>query len=244
MNGPTRRGVLAGALALAAAPARPDFFDGQTVVSHGAERVLTDIVAPSPAPLRGGAEPGADIALAALRAFLADHHPLPGARSPLDRWGRAMGPALYMKAGGAQTVLQTALLEAGAARVSPQSDDDALVDAYFAAEASARAALRGIWALSAYSIRDALDQRRAFGFQIYRGAVRATGESRGRVFFNFGEDFRTDLTATVTRGAFRRWRGDDPLASYDGRSVEVRGLVDWINGPSIELHNQRQLRLL
>jgi endonuclease YncB( thermonuclease family) len=244
MTGLTRRSMLAGAAALAAAPARPDFFDGQTVVAGGAERVLTDIVAPSSSPLHGRSEPGADISLRALQELLVAHAPLPGARSPLDRWGRAMGPALFVGADGRQLSLQIALLEAGAARVSPQSDDDALLDAYYAAEETARAARRGIWALATYAIRDVSDERGANGFQIYRGAIRSTDERRDRVYFNFGDDFRTDVTATVTKSAFRRWRRRDLFPSFAGMSVEVRGLVEWINGPSILLRHERQLRFL
>lgn len=244
MTTPTRRSVLAGAAALAAAPGRPDFFDGQSVIAHGVERVLTDIVAPSPASLRGVFEPGADIALRALGEILAESKPLPGARSPRDRWGRASGPALIVRADGTQSSLQAALLEAGAARVSPQSDEDALLDGYFAAEEAARAAKRGIWSLRAYAVRDATVEDRAFGFQIYRGVIRSTGENKGRVYFNFGGDFRTDVTATVTRGAFRRWRHKNALQSYENRMAELRGLVDWINGPSVELLHERQLRFL
>lgn len=244
MTAPTRRGVLAGALALAAAPGRPDFFDGQTALVHGAERVLTDIVAPSPANLRGLAEPGAEVAQRALQGLLGGTHPLPGARDLPDRWGRLTGPALLVRADGTAFSLQAALLDAGAARVSPQSDDDTLLDAYFAAEDAARAAGRGLWALRAYGVRDATDEDRVYGFQIYRGAVRAAGENKGRVYFNFGDDFRTDLTATVTSGVFRRWKGKDGLQTCEGRTVELRGLVDWINGPSIELRHERQLRFL
>lgn len=238
----TRRSVLAAA-AVIAAPARPDFFDGQTVHVAGAEIVLTDIVAPSPARLVGGAEPGSGIARDALADILAASRPLAFAAPPRDRWGRLAGPARISRYDGSQSTLQAALLEAGAARVFPQTEDDAMLDAYFVAEDAARAAQKGIWALPSYAIRDALDEGRAFGFQIYRGAVRSAGENRGRIFFNFGENFRTDLTATLTKGAFRRWRRKDPIESYAGRSVELRGLVDWINGPSIELRHERQLRL-
>lgn len=244
MTAITRRSMLLGAAALGAASGRPDFFDGQTVTVDGVERVLTDIVAPSSARLRGGADPGADIALAALGDILAVCRPLPGARSRLDRWGRAMGPAFFVRTDGTRASLQSALLAAGAARVSPQSDDDALIDGYFQAEDEARASGRGIWALPAYAVRDARDQRRAFGFQIYRGAVRSTGENKGRIYFNFGDDFRRDVTATVTKGAFRRWRRKEPLAFYAGEMVELRGIVERINGPSIELLHERQLRFV
>lgn len=243
MTALTRRSVLAGVAAVAA-PRRPDFFDGQTIHVDGAEMVLTDIVAPSPATLSGGGEPGAEFAHAALQAFLATSRPLSFAEPPRDRWGRMAGPARFLRADGRETTAQAALLEAGAARVSPQTEDDAILDAYFAAEDAARAAGKGVWSLSAYAVRDAREQRRVFGFQIFRGAVRSAGENRGRVYFNFGEDFRTDLTATVTKGAFRRWRRKDPLASYAGGIVELRGFVNQINGPSIELRHERQMRAL
>ncbi len=239
----TRRFVLAGAAAVAA-PRLPDFFDGQTIHVNGAEMVLSDIIAPSPATLAGGAEPGAEFARAALQDFLAKSRPLSFNEPPRDRWGRMSGPARFMRADGEQTSAQAALLAAGAARVSPQTDDDVTLDGYFAAEDAARAAGKGIWAIPEYSVRDAREQRRVFGFQIFRGAVRSTDEHRGRVFFNFGEDFRIDLTATVTKGAFRRWRRRDLLASYVGKTVELRGVVDWINGPSIELRHERQMRLV
>ena len=243
MTALTRRSLLAAA-AVIAAPRRPDFFDGETIHLDGAELVLTDIVAPAPATPAGGGEPGAEIARAALQDFLATSRPLAFVEPPRDRWGRLSGPARFLRADGGQTTAQAALLEAGAARVSPQTEDAAIIDAYFAAEDAARAAKKGIWAIPAYAVRDAREQRRAFGFQIFRGEIRSTGENRGRVYFNFGDDFRTDLTATVTKGAFRRWRRKDPLATYFGKIVEVRGPVDWINGPSIELRHERQMRLL
>ncbi len=239
----TRRSVLAGA-AGAAAPRRPNFFDGQTIHVDGAEMVLTDIIAPSPATLTGGGEPGAEIAHRALAEFLAANRPLPFSTPPRDRWGRLAGPARFLRADGEQTTAQAALLEAGAARVSPQTEDDAILDGYFAAEDAARAARKGIWGIPAYAVRDTCEERRVFGFQIFRGAVRSTGENRGRVYFNFGDDFRTDLTATLSKGAFRRWRRSDPLASYAGMTVELRGIVAWINGPSVELRHERQMRLL
>jgi endonuclease YncB( thermonuclease family) len=244
MTALTRRSVFMGAAALLAAPFRPPFFDGQTISLDGADYVLTDIVAPSAAPLAGGAEPGAEFALAALEAIMAGRRTPAFSAPPRDRWGRGRGPLRLIGALGEETTMQRALLEAGAARVFPQTDDDALLDSYVAAEDAARAARRGLWALAAYALREARDERRVAGFQIYHGAVRSTGEHKGRVYFNFGEDFRADLTATAALGAFRRWRRKDELSAYAGRAVELRGIVHWINGPSIELRHERQLRLL
>ncbi len=65
-----------------------------------------------------------------------------------------------------------------------------------------------------------------YGFQIYRGAIKNAAGRYDGIFFNFGEDFRSDLTATLTRGAFRRWSGAPELESYIGKSVELRGFVE------------------
>ncbi|MFN0023026.1 MAG: thermonuclease family protein [Parvularculaceae bacterium] len=239
----SRRAVLAGGAAIVA-PARPDFFDGQTVLAGGREIVLTDILAPSSAALWGGAEPWSEMASEALRKIRASGTLVSERMNSLDRWGRAAGAAHWRHADGRETTLQEALLAEGAARVHPQSDDAAMLDRYFAAEDAARGARRGLWALDAYAIRNADDARAAFGFQIYHGKVRSASNRRGRIFFNFGEDFRTDLTATLTQGAFGRWRRKDLIETYAGLTIEVRGLVERINGPSIELAHERQLRLL
>lgn len=239
----SRRSLLAGAAALTA-PRRHDFFDGQTIHIDGAEIVLTDIVAPSPAAFAGRGEPGAEFTRAALQEFLRTSRKLSFTEPPRDRWGRLSGPAQFLRADGSRTTVQAALLEAGGARVSPQTNDHAILDTYFAAENAARALRNGIWSLPTYAVRDALEERRAFGFQIYRGAVQSTGETGGRIYFNFGENFRTDLTATVARGAFRRWQRNDPPSFYAGRIVELRGVVEWVNGPSIELRHERQLRVV
>lgn len=244
MTALSRRSLLAGAVAFVAAPARPQFFDGQTIFAADKEFVLTDIVAPSPTPLREGAEPGANFALEALQALLGGGKLTVLDEARRDRWGRFSGPQRYEAPNRSPLTLQEALLEVGAARVFPQSDDGDLLDRYFAAEDEARAGKRGLWAMPFYAILDSRDVKRVNGFQIYRGAVSSADESHGRVYFNFGDDFRSDLTATVAKGAFRRWRRKEDIETYSSRQVEIRGMVEAINGPSIELRHERQLRLI
>jgi len=240
--GVTRRFMIAGALSSAASPLRQDFFDGQTIHTANREIALTDILASSPNSLMGAAEPGAAIARKALDRLLGAGDVMLAPASSKDRWGRLSGALRFRLPEGGETTLQEALLHAGAVRVLPQSSDWSLLDRYFAAEDDARVHGRGIWALPEFSIRDVEDLRRYDGFQIYRGTVISAAERRGRIFFNFGDDFRTDVTGTVMKGVLRRWRAKAPLESYTGKSVEIRGFVDEINGPSIDLRHERQLR--
>lgn len=241
-----RRRFLIGAALTAASPAQllPAFADGRTISLDGREHALTDIIAPSAAPLVGGAEPASDYALAALSEIIARGAPVSTKNENEDRWGRLSGPLRWRTASGRETTLQEILLAQGAARVAPQSSDFAFLERCFRAEKAARDGGVGLWTNDAYQIRDAAKGDMASGFQIYRGAVRKAAEHQGRVYFNFGDDFRKDFTATVRKGSFRRWKTKLDLASVTGALVEIRGRVERINGPSIELLHEMQLRRL
>jgi endonuclease YncB( thermonuclease family) len=237
-----RRRFLIGA-AMIAASQRPPFSDGQSIFVDGREYVLTDIIAPSTTPLSGPPEPGADFAKAILNEALLRGSPTSDAAASTDRWGRIGGAVRWIVAAGRETTLQEILVAEGAARVAPQSDDYEFIDRCFAAEKIARAAQLGLWKYDHYRSRNANIPEIAYGFQIYAGEIRDAGDHGGRVYFNFGDDFRSDFTASVSRAAFRRWKSKlDPATAIGGRA-EVRGYVERINGPSIELLHERQLRL-
>ena len=226
-------------IAASAAPILP-FTDGQTIVNGDHEHMMTDILVPSARAMSGSVEPAAAYARAVLAEALVRGAPLPGAGAA-DRWGRATGPVAFLIAGRV-TTLQEILLAEGAARVAPQSNDFQFIDRCFAAERIARAAGLGLWADKAYRIRDAARAERSEGFQIYAGAISSASDRRSRVFFNFGDDYQTDFTASVASSAFRRWKRPVDLSSLAGTAAEIRGHVDWINGPSIDLMHELQIR--
>ncbi|MCB2098938.1 MAG: hypothetical protein KDE05_15010 [Parvularculaceae bacterium] len=239
-----RRRFLIGAAAIAAAP-RHDFIpfsDGQSVLLDGREYLLSDIVVPSSTLLSGASEPGAEFALAAFDEILR-RGTIAHAGEATDRWGRMTGALAWRLAGGRLTTIQELLLGMGAARVAPESDDMAFIDRCFAVEDAARSAMLGAWSSEAWRVRDATRAEWSTGFQIYDGVVKNAEERRGRVYVNFGDDYRKDFTATVTGARFRRWTNRIDVAALVGRKVEVRGLVERINGPSIELLHEKQLRL-
>lgn len=230
-----RRAFFSGALGVATIGAPQDpFFDGQSCTIDGRAHFLTEIIAPA------RFEPGGDFARAALYALLAQTRRLRPAQAE-DRWGRVVG-AVEIVVGARVTTLQEVLLAHGAARVYPQSDDFAFIERCYRAEGAGRAARLGLWSLAAYRARDAAKAEPGRGFQIYEGSIQSVAERGGRVFFNFGEDYRTDFTASATRGAFRRWRGAPAANIFAGARVEVRGYTDWLNGPSIDLRHEMQLR--
>ncbi len=238
-----RRRFLIGSTLLAAAPLR-SFADGQSITLGDHEYALTDIVAPSLTPLSGSPEPDADFARAILREAIARGGPIADLVSATDRWGRIKGAIRWKITGGRETTLQEILVAQGAARVAPQSEDFALIDRCFATEEIARESSLGLWARDVYRILDANKPDLADGFQIYEGEVQSAGEHGARVYFNFGGNYREDFTASASRAAFRRWKQKTDLVATVGKRAEVRGIVTQINGPSIELLHEKQLRIL
>lgn len=203
---------------------------------------LADVIAPDPASLRGWPEPYAKEARAMLAHLLAGQVRIEELAPP-DRWGRRI--ARVLDAGGVS--LQETLTEAGAVRVLPESADDAFIRRLLDREDEARAARRGLWRLSAYRIRNADDASDAVGgFHLVEGVILAAVKHGGRIYLNFGEDFRNDFTATAKSSAARRWRKDDliDLESLAGARVRTRGYVAWINGPSVEIAHPLQIERL
>ena len=102
----------------------------------------------------------------------------------LDRWGRGHGSII----GPDGDTLQGALVDAGAARVSPESADRAFVGNLLAREAAARAGRAGLWSDTTYAVHRADNPRRIpGGFQMVEGAVTGVGWSSERIYINFGE---------------------------------------------------------
>lgn len=208
----------------------------------GGEVRLADIIAPDPASLRGWPQPYAKEARAMLARLLAGQVRIEELAPP-DRWGRRI--AKVFDADGVS--LQEKLTAEGAVRVRPESADDAFIRRLLDREHDARAARRGLWRLSAYRIRNADDASDAVGgFHLVEGAILAAVKHGGRFYLNFGEDFRSDFTATAKSVAARRWRknGLIDLESLAGARVRTRGYVAWINGPSIEITHPLQIERL
>ena len=141
--------------------------------------------------------------------------------------------------------IQDALLRRGLARVYTFADNRAAADALYAAERAARAEDRGIWALPYYAVRTPEGVGADIGsFQVVVGRVLDAAEVRGRLYLNFGEDWRTDFTVTVPPAAVDLFAaaGLDPLA-LEGRWIRVRGWVDSYNGPVITADHPQMIEV-
>ena len=220
--------------------------DGDTLVLEGGVEVrLVGIQAPKlPLGRRNFSTwPLADEARAALEEMtLGRRFRLSFGGQRIDRHGRNLAH-LHDEAG---LWVQGELLRRGLARVYTFRDNRALAAQMLAIEADARAARRGIWRLSYYRPLAPDDAaRRIGGFQLVEGRVREAALVRGRVYLNFGADWRTDFTISISPRDRRRFEaaGIDPLG-YSGRRVRVRGWLKSFNGPMIDVSHPEQIEVL
>ena len=209
------------------------FTDGRAIFLEGLRLPGADRTPP----------PFADKALGTLAGML-QRGPLTLTAVPPkeDRYDRVRG---QLFAGDGNWV-QAALLKAGLARVSIAPDRAECAGELFAAEAQGRAARAGIWSLPAFAIRTPETLGRDVGsFQIVQGKVLNAGLKNGRAYLNFGADWHSDFTVTVEPEDMANFRriGVDPRA-YAGQTIRVRGLVQWLNGPEIEVANPQSIEVL
>lgn len=165
-----------------------------------------------------------------------------------DRWGRSVGTATLPDGRD----LAAVLLTAGWAMVAGHepTEDQA---ARLRLEAQARAEERGLWSDAYYSVRAAErlpeeltgDEISPGRFLLVEGRVLDVAVVRGRTYLNFGADWRSDFTATLSPEARRRFReaGLD-ARDWQGRRLRLRGwLLSW-NGPMLELSDPGQVEVL
>jgi len=142
--------------------------------------------------------------------------------------------------------LQQSLVAAGLARVRSHHDIAACAPPLLADEADARAAKRGLWQEPGYRVRNPGELDAEIGtFQIIEGRVVSVTTSRDRTFVNFGADYRTDFTVTISARDRKRLAKDgiDP-ATWVQKQVRVRGWLSRLNGPEVELTHAAQIQII
>lgn len=162
-----------------------------------------------------------------------------------DRYGRQ--PAfVFLK--GSEISIQSELLTRGEALVSPAAADKACSAALLAAEATARAASRGIWA-SSVALKNAEstdDILAGIGrFAVVEGTV-SSARLAGAVFYvNFGRRWTQDFAVTISRRIIPSLEsaGVD-LKSLKNKRVRVRGWIEKRGGPRIEVTHAGQIELI
>lgn len=161
------------------------------------------------------------------------------AAQPIDRYGRLVGQVKRPDG----VWLQGELVKKGFARVMTTRDNHAMARELLRLEDQARRGKRGIWALEPYAPREPQDLDGLIdSFQIVEGTIVNASRIKGRVFLNFGQNWRDDFTVTIAprdRQAMER-KGLNPLDWKDKR-VRVRGWITKHNGPSMVVDHEEQI---
>ena len=161
-----------------------------------------------------------------------------GARQ--DAYGRALA---HLKLTGGGAWIEKTLLEAGDARVRTWPDNRALARPMLDAEARARLARRGLWALPAYQVR-LPDEAAAqpFGFQVVEGRVVSAAERGGALRL----DLERWVEAEVPREAQSAFASSGVvLEDLPGKLVRIRGPLRPGSGEGLmKLDHPEQIEVL
>ncbi len=220
--------------------------DGDTIrLKSGTQIRLTGIQAPKlPLGRRGfRAWPLSRESKTALEGLTLDRRILlryDGRR--IDRHGRLLAQLYDTE----NRWIQGEIISLGLARVYSFPDNRSHTSDLLALERQARAARRGIWNHRFYRILKS-DETPGFidTFQLVQGRVMSAAVVRGRGYLNFGENWRTDFTISISPRSRRSFkRAGLKIKSYAGRKIRVRGWLKSFNGPMIEATHPEQIEVL
>lgn len=167
-----------------------------------------------------------------------------------DRYGRLQ---MFVRTGEG-VMVQEQLVAGGYARVKPQKRARDCLASLLESEADARRARRGLWRDRAFLPRDADDvaglMRDEGRYVLVEGTVVDASNRRGRIYINFGADWRTDFTVTVEPADARLFADEitnvvaGEVPAILGRRLRVRGYLTRYNGPEIRVTVPEQIEVL
>jgi len=170
-------------------------------------------------------------------------------RERRDRYKRAIAQVYSLTSAGKPDLwIQEEMVRLGLARVYTWENEAVDYPSLYATEEQARAAGRGIWGHEFYAVRspepNALAQY-VDTAQIVEGVILSAADVRGRIYLNFGVDYKTDFTITIAKKNVKKFTAAHiDLLGLEGARVRVRGWVELINGPSIWADHPARLEIL
>ncbi|HEX3664980.1 MAG TPA: thermonuclease family protein [Rhizomicrobium sp.] len=219
--------------------------DGVLVLDDGRAARLEGLILPAGASDHAP-DFYADQAIDRLGELATGHRLILAAESPKeDRYGRLRAQAFLNGDSGGRW-LQRVLLEEGLARVSVAPDRNECAGELFAAERRARSARTGIWSDEAYHVRGPTGLINAIGtFQIVEGTIEDVTGASGHVFLEFGHDRRKDFAVVISGDDLKNFRaiGVEPF-SYKGQAVRVRGWIDRMRRPEMEIATPANIEVM
>jgi endonuclease YncB( thermonuclease family) len=164
-----------------------------------------------------------------------------------DRWGRVPADISAPNEGAAPQSLALGLLAAELARVRPEVEARDCAAERLAVEDSARTNGLGLWTDPYYGVVEADDfedlRSRDGQFAIVEGVVLRVGQSRDRIWLDFGR--RGSFSAVVAaRGAKAFERAGLVLSALAGARIRVRGAMDNRFGLRMAISEPEQIEQL
>jgi hypothetical protein len=140
------------------------------------------------------------------------------------------------------------MLSAGHARAYGLPGSYACMHELMAHERVARDEAAGLWGSAAYAVRSARATRdllrRRNSYEIVAGTVAKVAVTKARTYVNFGSDWRRDFTAGIEARVLRaNPELEQILSSLEGKRVEVRGWIQYRNGPYIDIEDPSQIAI-
>lgn len=166
-----------------------------------------------------------------------------------DRYDRALAQVFTLDSDDKPDLwIQEEMIRLGMSRVYTWPDTYQDSQKLYRAEREARAGGRGIWNLDYYDIRSPEPNMLAQdvdSFQLVEGIITSSADIRGRIYLNFGADYKTDFTIAIAKRDRKRFKraGIDPV-TLEGARVRVRGWIELMNGPMIWLDHPERLEIL
>ncbi|MEO1399471.1 MAG: nuclease, partial [Pseudomonadota bacterium] len=190
------------------------------------------------AGVTGLAANGVEAVLRVGRSYLV--HPV----GQEDRYGRQ--PA-HLVGDGTRWVQGDLLAQGHALFQSDHALSAVCLAALRRAEKLGESARRGVWAdatltVAAEDIAALRDKRGQY--VLVKGKVLSVGDRKRRVYLNFGQKWNQDFTVSLAKSGRRAFKGDlvRVLASK-GKTLRVRGVLEWSGGPLIRVLDEGQIEL-
>jgi micrococcal nuclease len=186
-------------------------------------------------------EPLGDEAKAALTKLLAGHKVRidynPGVR---DRHDRLLGQVYDDKGNW----IQGELLKSGWAMVYSFNDDKhGVIEKMLAAEHEAQGAKRGIWAHPYFRIITPAEAGEFINrFKLVEGKVVSVHDYHGHTYINFTERWKGNFAVFISRKYANAFAAMN-LPSLVGKTIRVRGWINYHNAPMIDLTHPEQIEM-
>ncbi len=160
-----------------------------------------------------------------------------------DRMGNSFAHAVID--GPPARWVQGDMVASGLAWADSTLTNRSLVTDLLAIEDKARTSQQGFWSSPGMAVRkaDAIGAERN-QFMIVTGSAIETADKKSVYFANYGQDWKTDFTISLTRENRRNFAPGFDIEMLKGKPVRVRGWVFEKNGPMIELTHPEQLEFL